>query len=135
MLRVRTPSHEHDIDEEKVAENRRLFRTGAEDLLAKLDDDLDDQVPGALESFKSSLEELAVSFDMVGGKWLLYDTPRGIDARSAGEGGSAKSALAELASARWSKIVVELASPDGVLAQTGCIHTAKVSACSRSGGK
>ncbi|BGP25805.1 translation Initiation factor eIF-4e-like domain protein [Rhodotorula toruloides] len=58
--------------------------------------------------FNEEVAKIAKECGIITGKWLFYPTPESVDIL-------------------WSKIVKALAVEDGVLAQTGAVHTAKVS--------
>ncbi|GAA5972119.1 hypothetical protein JCM11641_002505 [Rhodosporidiobolus odoratus] len=66
------------------------------------------------EKFNTAVEKLAMKHKILTGKWLFYSSSDIIDFT-------------------WSKIVKALALPEGSLAKTGSVHTAKVSSTASNG--
>ncbi|SGZ13095.1 BQ5605_C028g10548 [Microbotryum silenes-dioicae] len=64
--------------------------------------------------FNDQVAALAKKYNVLTGKWLLYPTADNVDAI-------------------WAKVVNAIAKPDGALAKTGIVHTAKVSTHAEEG--
>ncbi|SCV73417.1 BQ2448_7343 [Microbotryum intermedium] len=64
--------------------------------------------------FNDQVAALAKKSNLLTGKWLLYPTAENVDAI-------------------WAKLVNAIAKPDGALAKTGSVHTAKVSTHAEEG--